>query len=50
MKLRSSGILGLFCFASILAMDVKIDCKDVAMSGLMDAVLVLCVNRHQLCE
>ncbi|GEM_PF-1057357 len=38
MKLRSSVILGFFCFTSILAMDVRLDCKDVAVSGLMDAM------------
>lgn len=38
MKLRSSAILGFFCFGSILAMDYKIDCKDIAASGLMDAI------------
>jgi 3-oxoacyl-[acyl-carrier-protein] synthase-3 len=39
MKVRSSPILGLICMGSILAMDTKLDCKDLAMSGLMDAML-----------
>ncbi len=38
MKVRSSAILGLLCFGSILAMDVRLDCKDIAISGLMDAM------------
>lgn len=38
MKLRSSPILGLICMGAILAMDTKIDCKDVATGGLMDAM------------
>lgn len=38
MKLRSSGILGLVCFSSMLAFDLKIDCKDVAASSLLDAL------------
>jgi len=37
MKLRSSPILGLALFSLILA-DTNIDCKDVAVSGLMDAM------------
>jgi hypothetical protein len=38
MRLRSSPILGLICLGSILAMDTKIDCKDVATTGLLDAM------------
>lgn len=37
MKLRSSSILGLICLGSMLLMDVHLDCKDVAASGLLDA-------------
>ena len=38
MKLRSSPVLGLICLGSILAMDTQLDCKDVAASGLLDAL------------
>lgn len=38
MKLRSSALLGFVCFGSILAMDFRLDCKDVAAAGLMDAI------------
>ncbi|MFQ5806321.1 MAG: hypothetical protein ACE5I3_07720 [Phycisphaerae bacterium] len=38
MRLRSSPILGLICLGSILAMDTRLDCKDVAINGLLDAV------------
>lgn len=38
MKLWSSPTLGFMCIASVLAMDTKLDCKDVAASGLIDAL------------
>ena len=38
MKLNSSPVLGLICMTSIFAMDTKLDCKDVAVSGLLDAM------------
>jgi hypothetical protein len=38
MRVRSTPVLGLICLGSILAMDTEIDCKDVAMSGLLDAI------------
>lgn len=37
MRLRSSPVVGLICFGSVLAMDTHLDCKDVAASGLLDA-------------
>ncbi len=38
MKVRSTPVLGLICMGSILAMDKNLDCKDIAMSGLLDAI------------
>lgn len=38
MRLHSSPILGLACMGAILAMDTRLDCKDVAASGLLDAL------------
>jgi hypothetical protein len=38
MKLRSSPMLGLVCMGLVLAMDTNVDCKDVATSGLLDAM------------
>ena len=38
MKLRSSPILGLVCMVTVLAMDTQVDCKDIASSGLLDAM------------
>ena len=38
MKLRSSPMLGLVCMGLVLAMDTNVDCKDVASSGLLDAM------------
>jgi hypothetical protein len=38
MKLYSSPMLGFVCLASVLAMDTKFDCKDLAAAGLLDAL------------
>ncbi|MEP0847017.1 MAG: hypothetical protein HRF50_09375 [Phycisphaerae bacterium] len=38
MKLYSSGLLGFGLFSSVLAFDLKMDCKDVAAASLIDAL------------
>ncbi|MCA9244138.1 MAG: collagen-like protein [Phycisphaerales bacterium] len=40
MKLRSSPVIGLICLTSMLAMDKTIDCKDLAASGFLDALVL----------
>ena len=38
MKVRSSALVGCMTIALTLAMDSKIDCKDVATAGLLDGI------------